>query len=126
MPWSVVGYTVLYRQSEPATSSGVLVIAFTPPKSTQRWRVEMVACSCTSTDPTNFFVYDRTPGSSVPAGGTVKGNLTFGTFNPGITILPSGLLVCVWTGATVGAVGSVRVQFAVIAGSPATPTPVSA
>lgn len=125
MGWSVSSYTVLKRTSSPsATADGTCLIAFTPPRSTQIWRVEAIAAVCDSATGTELYVWDTTPGG-VPAAGTRTGNLTFGDGAP-VTIEPGGHLVLEWRGCSEGAVAQCRVQVVVMVGTPGAPQPVSA
>jgi hypothetical protein len=126
MGWTVVDFAVLRRNSQPAEQTdATLEISFPAPAGGQLWRVEQIAVLCTSSTPTALYVYDQTPPGPAPAGGTVKGDLTFATFDPPLTIRTGNQLVLQWKGASKGAIAYARVQFQILQGTAGALTPVS-
>lgn len=81
------------------------------------WVVQRATCSSTSTATTQLRLYD----SSVSAGnyltGTDSGNTDEADYSQGLMLGANRQLLAVWNGASDGAVGTLRLQVAVLAQS---------
>jgi hypothetical protein len=78
------------------------------------WLIERIVVTCTSSTATTAVVYvDQASASSIVEG-TQSGNLDFADENQPIEVDGSRALLVVWSGASNGAIGTVRAQIRVL------------
>ena len=102
--------------SKPCTVAGGSVVAtFDVVQSDLFWEVTKVAVSCTSTTTTAAFVYEDIPITSPlnVIASSIAGNSDQDDCATPIIVLGTKQLQVVWTGCSIGAVGSARLQVAV-------------
>lgn len=97
----------------PAGANGLITATYDPVPAGQLWKVERMTIECTSSTQTIALVYVGQAAPQNLVDGTEAGNLDFGE---GVPILVPGSLslIIVWTGASVGAIGTVTAQYRVL------------
>jgi hypothetical protein len=99
----------------PADASGVLEWLSSVVPAGQQWEVERISISTTSGAPTTAFVYVGDPVPRNLVDGSSSGNLDVADETQPIVVPGGQRLRIRWTGASLGAVGSARVQIAAFA-----------
>lgn len=111
---TVLDYQSKFKTTAPGTASGILTATFDPVPPGLFWLIGRMTIVTTSITPTACAVYD---GASTPQNlvdGSSSGNLDTADENSPILVESNNTLTVVWTGASVGAVGTVRVQYQLV------------
>jgi len=96
----------------PATSSGVITAAFPAVPYDYYWYVEIISVSCNSTTSTQCYVYVDTPLQPQNVISTSNsGNLDQDDRNQAILVEPTKVMTIQWTGASLGSIGTARIQY---------------
>ena len=107
--WVAVDHWWKSATTKPA-AGGTCSVAFDQVPDTDQWLIERMIVSCTSSTATRAVHYlDRATPDQVLEG-TNSGNLDFANESSPLRIMGSRQLLTVWTGASDGAVGTVRIQ----------------
>ena len=98
--------------SNPADVSGIITITFDPVPYGYFWWVEIIGVSTTSTTRTTAAVYNDLPlVNSNIVSSTLSGNLDQDDRNSPILVEPTHVLSVQWTGASLGSVAAVKIQY---------------
>jgi hypothetical protein len=111
---SVVDYRSEYLTTLPAGNDGILTIDFEPVPPGLLWLLQRTAVSTTSTTPTRALLY---AGAAVPQNfldGTERGNLDVADNASPVLVESSTSLTVQWTGASPGAIGTIRIQYQLV------------
>lgn len=121
VPADNLGYVEIDRRSlvavtAPAGGAGATIYAVMDPVGADDlWEITRFTVSCTSSTPTIAAHYaGASLGDATPANlleGTKNGNLDFADEAAGVQLEGARSLLTVWTGASAGAVGTVRIQY---------------
>jgi hypothetical protein len=101
-----------YKRSDPA-AGGTCTVILDPVPDGETWRVERLVVTCTSTSVPLVRVYAGAVADFNVVDATAAGNLDIADEDPPLLLTQGEQLICVWTGATDGAVGTFRAQWAV-------------
>lgn len=93
-----------------ATASGTVTGTFQPVPAGRLWLVERIVVSCTSSTPTAAAFYTDNVNAAGLVEGTSAGNFDIADENSPLAVDGGSTLIVQWTGASVGAVGTCRVQ----------------
>lgn len=126
MAFTVLAYNVMRPTAGPAVANDTTLTITCPAVPTrQLWLVEAIVVECSSATVTELLVYDREPTNSVPCGGSRYGNFTADDQCSPLLVQSGDALKLVWTGCSKGSLARARIQYKVLTGSPASPTPVA-
>ena len=121
VPADNLGYVEIDRRSlyavTPAASGvgATIYVVMDPVGADDLWEITRFTVSCTSSTPTTAAHYvgaalgDATAANLLE--GTSNGNLDFADEAAGVQLEGSRSLLTVWTGASSGAIGTVRIQY---------------
>lgn len=121
VPAENFGYVEVDRRTLVATTGpaagadATIFVVMDPVGADDLWLIDRFSVTCTSTTPTTAAHYagaslsDATPQNLLE--GTSNGNLDFADESSGVQLEGSRSLLTVWTGASAGAIGTVRVQY---------------
>jgi hypothetical protein len=111
---TVVDFRTAAGTTAPADASGVITYEFPPVDAGYLWLVERITVMCPSTTPTQAIVYAGGVSPTNFVDGTDRGNLDTADESSPILVDSSVVLTCQWTGASLGARGTVRVQYQLV------------
>ncbi len=100
--------------SQPAGATGSMVVQFPTVPDGEVWLVDRFVVSSTSTSATRARLYVDTADPSRLLDGSDAGNLDVADNSSPIQLLAGTALVIVWSGASLGAVGTARAQWSVM------------
>lgn len=104
--------TTIQINTLPATSSGIITAIFPQVPYDYYWYVEIISVSCNSTTSTQCYVYVDTPLQPQNVISTSNsGNLDQDDRNQAILVEPTKLMTIQWTGASLGSIGTARIQY---------------
>ena len=109
--WSINDYQQRSAQSPAAAADGVIQVAFGPVPDNQLWRLERIVVSCTSSAATSCTLYLDYADPAHALDYTPAGNFDISDEAAPVQIPSGSQLLVVWTGASVGAVGTARAQW---------------
>jgi len=109
----VVDYRSESITTDPA-SLGVMTATFDPVPPGFLWLIARATVSTTSTAPTRTMLYAGAPSPMNFVDGTNSGNLDIADENAAILLDSNISLTAIWTGASAGAVGTVRIQYQLV------------
>lgn len=98
----------------PADSSGVMLGRIPGPDAGYLWLIERMAVSTTSSGPTTAIVYAGIIDPAYVLDATQMGNADIADEASPILLDSAQDLICQWTGASSGAVGTLNVQFQLV------------
>lgn len=111
---SVVDYRSTSLTTDPAGPDGIMLATFDPVPPGNFWLLERITVSTTSTTGTRALVYAGAPSAGNFVDGTERGDLDTADEASPILIESSLSLLVIWTGASPGAVGTVRIQYQLV------------
>jgi len=111
---TVVDYRAVNKLTKPAGANGLMSTIFDPVPPGCFWLVERITVSTTSSTTTRAMVYAGDPGAGNFVDGTEHGNLDTADESAPILLESSLSLNVLWTGASVGAQGTVRIQYQLV------------
>ncbi len=111
--WSLVDFRELQATSDHA-ADGVAIATLPAVPPDELWIVDHAVVACSSTTDTEARWYNDAPDPRNLLDGTSRGNFDVADWPAGLRLQPSRTLVCVWAGASVGAVGTLTVQLRVM------------
>lgn len=111
---SVIDYRTRYLTTAPAGASGTIGVTFDPVPPGYFWLLQRFTVLCTSSTKTRAMVYAGDPAAQNLLDGTEVGNLDIADEQSPILLDSNTALTVQWTGASAGAVGTVRVQYQLV------------
>lgn len=108
--WQLVDVLYAVASTLPAVG-GVASVELPQVGGTEKWLVDHAVVSCTSSTPTQLRWYEGAAAPVALLDGSGSGNFDVGDWPQGMLVSPAQSLVARWTGASDGAVGTVRVQY---------------
>lgn len=111
--WVVATYRPRLVLRTPPAAGGTMTATADQVPGGQMWRIERAVCSSTSSAATALRLYDA-GATDVPCSGTDTGNYDEAEYPNGLLIDQGLQLTAVWTGASDGARGTLRLQVAVM------------
>lgn len=106
--WQLVDYVT--RTGRAQESGGVILVELPALDMGERWLVDHVVVSTTSTTKTVLRLYDGPVAAERLLSGTPSGNLDEADYAGGLLVDSGAMLVAQWTGASAGSTGLLRVQ----------------
>jgi hypothetical protein len=100
--------------SKPAGADGLMTVAFEAVSGDRTWYVDRIAVSTTSSTDTQAIVYSGEPSPNRLLGFTSAGNLDYDDANSPYRIAGQQALTIVWTGASLGAIATARIQYRIL------------
>ena len=110
----VVDYRSAYVTTTPAGADGTMTATFPYVPAGYIWLVQRITVLCTSSTSTRAMVYAGSPAAQNFLDGTDRGNIDTADESSPILLESSLSLIVVWTGASVGAVGTARIQYQLV------------
>lgn len=111
---TVLDYRTIAKSSAPASAAGVATVTFDPVPDGCLWLVERITVVCSSSAATKCMVYAGDPALSTFVDGTASGNFDTADEASPVLVDSNVSLTVQWTGATAGAVGTVRIQYQLV------------
>lgn len=109
--WRLHDFQQSYLTSKPATAAGLCRVELPTVPQDEVWLIDRMVVSTDSTTDTVAFFYLDAVDPTRGIDGTWWGNFDVADYASPIQ-LPGGVtLLCEWTGASVGTVGTLRVQY---------------
>lgn len=102
------------RSSLPADATGVMVVLFDAVTGDRTWYIDRISISTTSTTATQAFVYSGEPSPNRLLSNTAAGNLNYDDASSPYRIAGQQALTLVWTGASLGAIATARIQYRIL------------
>lgn len=99
--------------TSPAAAGGTATATF-PQLGQEAWLIDRAIASCTSSTETALRLYEGNPSPGFLLSGTARGNFDEADYPAGVLISPGTQLLAVWTLASDGAVGTLRLQVRVL------------
>lgn len=107
--WSLVDWQLPAWQSDPA-AGGVATLRGDQLANDELWLIDRAIIDCSSVFVTSLRLYEDAPDPSRLLDGSDRGNFDVAEYPSGLVVRPSSVLVAQWTGASDGAVGTLRLQ----------------
>lgn len=111
--WTLTTYTRYTAVSKPA-AGGLCLAEFDQLEPEELWLIDHAVIHCTSSTASSLRLYEGDPAVARLLDGTDNGNFMVGDWPAGLLIEPSRRLVAQWSGASAGAVGTLRIQVRVL------------
>jgi hypothetical protein len=111
---TVRDYVSTFQVTKPADATGVMTATFDPVPPGLFWLIERITVSTTSATPTTVMVYAGDPSPYTYVDGSAAGNLDVADESSPILVNSATSLTAVWAGASVGAVGTIRIQYQLV------------
>jgi hypothetical protein len=112
--WTFDDYSQDYEESAAAGAAGICQLEFGPVPEDQLWLLERITVSCSSAAATECTLYVDRNDPSRMLDYTPAGNSDVADESAPIQLPTGTTLLVVWDGASVGAIGTARVQFQVL------------
>ncbi len=113
LAWRLHDYKQLAAESQPAVA-GVMRAELPQLPQDELWLVHRIVVQSDSSTPTEARVYLDRPDPQRLVDGTRAGNFDVADMASPIQVPGSSVLICEWTGASVGATGAMHVQAIVL------------
>lgn len=113
--WAVTDYRPLTLTSGPAGADGIAQAVGEQLDLDELWLIDRAVVSCTSSTETKFRLYDGAVASvGALRSGTRTGTFDEGDYPAGVLIQQGSQVLGVWSGCSVGAVGTLNLQVRVL------------
>ena len=110
----VIDYRTSALRSQPAPASGVVTLTFAQVPDGQLWRVERITVTSTSSTNTTAVVYSGDLDTTNIVDGTASGNLDIADQLSPIVVDSTLSLTIAWSGVSVGALCTARIQYQIV------------
>jgi hypothetical protein len=112
--WAVFDWLDRSYSTPAAGADGVALLTRPPVPEDQRWQVTHMVVGCTSATATQMRLYFDDVSNGNLRDGTSSGGFDVADWPQGLWVPPGRALVARWTGATVGAVGTLTLQATIL------------
>lgn len=111
--WSLVDYRTVRGNTSPA-AGGTAQLTLEQLAGNELWLIDHAVVSCTSSTATSVRWYESSVDPLSLLDGTSSGDFDVADWPVGLLIQPSQSLVVVWSGASDGAIGTLRAQVRIL------------